>query len=76
MVGHLVDLARTPGLTQVHLNSQSPAIGIYARMGFQADGPEFVEVGIPHQRMVLRIGHRDEQQAERHRHAEHPHHRR
>ena len=76
MVGHLVVLARTLGLTQVHLNSQSSAIGFYARMGFQADGPEFVEVGIPHQRMVLRIGHRDEEQAERHRHTEHPHHRR
>jgi len=76
MIGPLVVLARTLGLTQVHLNSQSSAIGFYARMGFQAEGPEFVEVGIPHQRMVLRIGHRDEEQAERHRHTEHPHHRR
>jgi hypothetical protein len=35
-----------------------------------------VEVGIPHRRMVLRIGHRDEEQAERHRDTEHPHDRR
>ena len=76
MIGDLVDLARTLGLTQVHLNSQSSAIGFYARMDFQADGPEFVEVGIPHQRMVLRIGYRDEEQAERHRNTEHPHDRR
>jgi predicted GNAT family N-acyltransferase len=76
MIGHLVDLARTLGLTQVHLNSQSSAIGFYARMGFRAEGPEFVEVGIPHRRMVLRIGHRDEEQAERHRDTEHPHDRR
>jgi len=76
MIGHLVDLARTLGLTQVHLNSQTSAIGFYARMGFQAEGPEFVEVGIPHQRMVLRIGHRDEEQAERHWDTEHPHDRR
>ncbi len=76
MVGHLVDLAGTLGLTQVHLNSQSSAIGFYARLGFQADGPEFVEVGIPHRRMYLRIGHRDEEQAERHRDTEHPHDRR
>ena len=76
MVGHLVDLARTLGLTQVHLNSQTSAIGFYARMGFQAVGPEFVEVGIPHRRMVLQIGHRDEEQTERHRDTEHPHDRR
>ena len=72
MVSHLVDLERTPGLTQVHLNSQSSAIGLFARMGFQPEGPELVEVGIPHRRMYLRIGHRDEEQAERHRDTEHP----
>ena len=37
MIGHLVVLARTLGLTQVHLNSQSSAIGFYAWMGFQAE---------------------------------------
>jgi hypothetical protein len=35
-----------------------------------------VEVGIPHRRMVLRIGYRDEEQTERHRNTEHPHDRR
>lgn len=76
MVSHLVDLARTLGLTQVDLNSQSSAIGFHARMGFQPEGPEFVEVGIPHRRMYLRIGHRDEEQAQRYRDTEHPHDRR
>ncbi len=76
MIGHLVDLARTLGLTQVHLNSQSSAIGFYERLGFRAEGPEFEEVGIPHRRMNLRIVQRDEQQAERHRNPEHPHDRR
>ncbi len=36
MISHLVDLAGTLGLTQVHLNSQSSAIGFYARLGFEA----------------------------------------
>lgn len=72
MVGHLVDLARTLGLTQVHLNSQSSAIGFYVRKGFRVEGPEFMEVGIPHRRMYLQIGHRDEEQAQRHRDTEHP----
>jgi predicted GNAT family N-acyltransferase len=76
MVGHLVALARTLGLTQVHLNSQASATGFYERLGFLAEGPEFMEVGIPHQRMNLRIGHRDEEQTERHRDTEHPHDRR
>lgn len=75
MVGHLVDLARTLGLTQVPLNSQTSAIGFYARLGFQAEGSEFLEVGIPHRRTYLRFGH-DEEQAQRHRDTEHPHHRR
>jgi predicted GNAT family N-acyltransferase len=76
MVSHLVNLARTLGLTQVHLNSLSTATGFEARLGFQAEGPEFVEAGIPHRRMNLRIGHRYEEQAERHRDAEYPHDRR
>ena len=76
MVSHLVDLARTLGLTQVHLNAQSSAIGFYARMGFQPEGAQFVEVGVPHLWMHLRIWHRDEEQAQRHRDTEHPHDRR
>jgi predicted GNAT family N-acyltransferase len=76
MVSHLVDLARTLGLTQVHLNAQSSAIGFFAWMGFQPEGAEFVEVGIPHRRMHLRIAHRDEEQAQRHRDTEHPDNRR
>jgi predicted GNAT family N-acyltransferase len=75
MLSHLVDLAGTLGLTQVHLNSQNSAIRFYARLGFQAEGPEFLEVGIPHRRMYLRFGH-DEKQAQRHRDTEHPHDRR
>lgn len=75
MVSHLVDLARTLGLTQVHLNSQTSAIGFDARLVFQAEGPEFLEVGIPHRRMYLRFGH-DEEQTQRHRDTEHPHNRR
>jgi len=70
MIGDLVDLARTLGLTQVHLNSQSSAIGFYARMDFQAEAGAR-GVGIPHRRMVLRIGYRDEEQTERHRNTEH-----
>jgi hypothetical protein len=35
------------------------AAGFYERLGFQADGPEFDEVGIPHQRMRRSVGKAD-----------------
>jgi predicted GNAT family N-acyltransferase len=55
----LVDLARERGFTEVYLNAQTYACGFYERLGFRADGPEFDEVGIPHQRMRRAIGNRD-----------------
>ena len=55
----LVDLARERGFTEVYLNAQTYARGFYERLGFQADGPEFDEVGIPHQRMRRAVGDRD-----------------
>ncbi len=55
----LVDLARARGFTEVYLNAQTYARGFYERLGFRADGPEFDEVGIPHQRMRRAVGNRD-----------------
>lgn len=55
----LVDLARERGFTEVYLNAQAYARGFYERLGFRADGPEFDEVGIPHQRMRRAVGNRD-----------------
>lgn len=72
IVSHLVSLASRLGLTQVHLNSQETAVGFYERLGFRVDGPVFQEVGIPHRRMRLGIEQRDEKQAGRHRHPQHP----
>jgi ElaA protein len=34
--------------TTVVLHAQSHATGLYERMGFSADGPEFLDDGIPH----------------------------
>jgi predicted GNAT family N-acyltransferase len=55
----LVDLAGARGFTEVYLNAQSYARGFYERLGFRAEGPEFDEVGIPHQRMRRAVGNRD-----------------
>ena len=55
----LVELARERGFAEVHLNAQTYARGFYERLGFRAEGPEFDEVGIPHQRMRRAVGNRD-----------------
>lgn len=55
----LVDLAGERGFTEVYLNAQTYARGFYERLGFRAEGPEFDEVGIPHQRMRRAVGNRD-----------------
>jgi predicted GNAT family N-acyltransferase len=55
----LMDLAAGRGFTEVYLNAQASAAGFYERLGFRADGPEFDEVGIPHQRMRRSVGKRD-----------------
>ncbi len=72
IVSRLVDLAARQGLTQVYLNAQVSALRFYERLSFQAEGPEFDEVGIPHRRMRRRIGKRDEQHVGRDGNAEHP----
>jgi predicted GNAT family N-acyltransferase len=51
----LVQLAKDAGLDEVQLNAQTSAVGFYERLGFQPEGAEFDEVGIPHKRMRLRL---------------------
>ena len=55
----LLELAAERGFTEVYLNAQTSATGFYERLGFRADGPEFDEVGIPHQRMRRAVGNLD-----------------
>ncbi|MES2142821.1 MAG: GNAT family N-acetyltransferase [Pseudomonadota bacterium] len=43
------------GLSQVRLGAQSYAIGFYQALGFVAEGPEFIDAGIPHREMVLEL---------------------
>lgn len=42
------------GDRDVVLDAQSPLVGWYAKHGFEPDGPEFLEDGIPHTPMRLR----------------------
>ena len=51
----LLDEARRLGHQELVLHAQTHAAGFYARHGFTRVGDEFMEAGIPHHRMVLRI---------------------
>ena len=51
----LMDTARELGLKAVYLNAQTHAVDFYARHGFQTEGEEFLDAGIPHRRMSLSL---------------------
>ena len=48
-------LARTAGAEAALLHAQTIVQGFYARLGFVAFGPEFIEDGIPHVAMRLSL---------------------
>jgi predicted GNAT family N-acyltransferase len=47
------------GFTEAALDSQTYAIPFYERLGFAAEGDEFLDAGIPHYRMRRSLEHRD-----------------
>jgi predicted GNAT family N-acyltransferase len=68
----LLELAAERGFEEVYLNAQVYARGFYEQLGFRADGPEFDEVGIPHQRMRRAVRKLDGRRAEQPGHPQHP----
>lgn len=48
LMTHLLRLAGRMGFGEVTLHAQTHAAGFYARHGFQVEGGEFMEAGIPH----------------------------
>lgn len=48
----LAVLAADPALLVAKLSSQTQAMGFYARLGFVAEGAEYLDAGIPHRDMV------------------------
>jgi predicted GNAT family N-acyltransferase len=47
--------ARRRGLPVVDLDAQVKAVEFYERLGFAAEGPEFMDAGIPHRHMRLAL---------------------
>lgn len=52
LVRCLLDEADRRDLGEIELHAQTWTIGFYEKLGFVADGPEFLEAEIPHRRMV------------------------
>jgi YbgC/YbaW family acyl-CoA thioester hydrolase len=51
----LIEQAHLKGIQRIELHAQVSAKAFYARHGFQEEGEEFDEVGIPHQVMTLTL---------------------
>lgn len=51
-----IEAARRHGHSAVALAAQTHALAFYARLGFEAHGPEFLDAGIPHRNMRLLLG--------------------
>lgn len=49
----VAECAARPGVRRVRLGAQTHAVGFYAALGFVAEGPEYLDAGIPHRDMVL-----------------------
>ena len=52
---YLLVLAQKEGHLTVRLHAQTHAVPFYAKHGFAASGPEFVEAGIPHHAMSMEL---------------------
>lgn len=53
LLNAVLALARGRGLGGVYLSAQSLAVPFYLRHGFQAEGDEYQDAGIPHRTMRL-----------------------
>lgn len=49
-----VDYAQKKNYECIFLHAQIQAIGFYQRYGFEAEGPQFMDAGIPHRNMIFR----------------------
>jgi len=51
----MLEDARAEGVAEAFLSSQTYAIPFYERLGFVAHGPEYLDAGIPHRDMTLKL---------------------
>lgn len=53
MLLRILEELRSQHMQKAILNAQTTAVKFYEKFGFQVSGKEFMEVGIPHVRMIL-----------------------
>ena len=53
----LLEEAKRQGFTTIKLNAQTQVTEFCLQLGFQIEGAEFMEAGIPHQAMTLNLRH-------------------
>ncbi len=51
----LIEAASALGIDEVYLHAQDRAVDFYDRFGFESEGDEFMEAGIPHRLMRRRV---------------------
>lgn len=51
----LLAAARERGFSEIQLSAQTHALGFYERFGFVAAGAEYLDAGIPHRTMRLKL---------------------
>ena len=49
----LIGVAQSKGLSSLMLHAQVDVIPFYEKLGFIADGPSYMEAGIPHRNMMM-----------------------
>jgi predicted GNAT family N-acyltransferase len=55
LMSELVEEARNGGSREVWLHAQESAIPFYRKLGYEPEGPVFVEAGIPHRKMRKKL---------------------
>ena len=53
MMKALIETAKSKGILHLTLHAQVSAIPFYEKLGFMADGPTYMEAGIPHRNMMM-----------------------
>ncbi|ART64084.1 GNAT family N-acetyltransferase [Kushneria marisflavi] len=55
LMRHVIEHARTQHFTECALSAQTHATGFYEQLGFVAHGEVYIDAGIPHRAMTLRL---------------------
>ncbi len=55
LVAEVEAVLRERGIEEIELNAREVAAGFYEKLGYQRQGDSFIEVSIPHYRMVKKL---------------------